>query len=188
MTRIAVTGARGRLGGQVVELLSSRDGVDVVGLTRAVAEYDDRPALTAALKGVDTLVLVSSDGEAERVLQHHLNVVDAAAANDVRHVVALSSVDVDLDSPFCYARVNALTEQALHDTGLRGHCRAGVDLHRVLRDVARRSDVRRRAAAPGRRTPGSRWSPAPMSAGAWPPARCCRRPGPSMSPGRPRST
>ena len=117
MTRIAVTGARGRLGGQVVELLSNRDGVDVVGLTRAVAEYDDRPALTAALKGVDTLVLVSSDGEAERVLQHHLNVVDAAAANDIRHVVALSSVDVDLDSPFCYARVNALTEQALHDTG-----------------------------------------------------------------------
>ena len=117
MTRIAVTGARGRLGGQVVELLSNRDGVDVVGLTRAVAEYDDRPALTAALKGADTLVLVSSDGEAERVLQHHLNVVGAAAANDIRHVVALSSVDVDLDSPFCYARVNALTEQALHDTG-----------------------------------------------------------------------
>jgi NAD(P)H dehydrogenase (quinone) len=115
MTRIAVTGARGRLGGQVVELLSGRDGVEAVGLTRVVADYDDRTALTAALDGVNTLVLVGSDGEAERVLQHHLNVVEAAAVNGVQHVVALSSVDVDVDSPFCYARVNALTEQALSD-------------------------------------------------------------------------
>ena len=37
MTRIAVTGARGRLGGQVVELLGDEDGVEVVPLTRAVA-------------------------------------------------------------------------------------------------------------------------------------------------------
>ena len=57
------------------------EGVEVAGLTRAVADYDDRPALTAALAGVDTLVLVSSDGEAERVLQHHLNLVAAATAN-----------------------------------------------------------------------------------------------------------
>jgi NAD(P)H dehydrogenase (quinone) len=118
MTRIAVTGAAGRLGGQVCSLLAEHDGIEVVALTRAVADYDDRPALASGLEGVDTLVLVSSDGEAERVLMHHLNLVDAAASNDVRHVVALSSVDVDLDSPFCYARVNALTEQALHDRGL----------------------------------------------------------------------
>jgi NAD(P)H dehydrogenase (quinone) len=118
MTRIAVTGARGRLGGQVAQVLSGHAGVEVVGLTRAVADYDDRPALAAALAGVDTLVLISSDGEAERVLQHHLNIVDAAAASAVGHVVALSSVDVALDSPFCYARVNALTERAIQDRGL----------------------------------------------------------------------
>jgi len=117
MTRIAVTGARGRLGSQVVRLLGGREGVEVVGVTRAVADYDDPPALVAALTGVDVLVLVSSDGEAERVLQHHLNLAEAAAANAVAHVVALSSVDVDVDSPFCYARVNALTERALLDTG-----------------------------------------------------------------------
>ena len=113
-----MTGARGRLGGQVAELLAGHEDVEVVGLTRAVADYDDRSALTAALAGVDRLVLVSSDGEAERVLQHHLNVADAAAASGVGHVIALSSVDADLDSPFCYARVNALTEQALADRGL----------------------------------------------------------------------
>jgi len=117
MTRIAVTGARGRLGGQIVRLLDGRDGVEVVGLTRAMADYDDRPALVAALAGVDVLVLVSSDGEAERVLRHHLNLAEAVARNGVGQVVALSSVDVDVDSPFCYARVNALTEQALDEAG-----------------------------------------------------------------------
>ena len=108
-----MTGARGRLGGQVVALLTGREGVEVVGLTRAMADYDDASALVRALEGVDTLVLVSSDGEAERVLQHHLNVAGASVAAGVAHVVVLSSVDADVDSPFCYARVNALTETAL---------------------------------------------------------------------------
>jgi NAD(P)H dehydrogenase (quinone) len=86
-------------------------------MTRAMADYGDRRALTAALAGVDVLVLVSSDGEAELVLQHHLNIAAAVAANSVPRVVALSSVDADATSPFCYARVNALTERALEETG-----------------------------------------------------------------------
>ena len=187
MTRISVTGARGRLGGQVVELLSGRDGVEVVGLTRAVADYDDRPALTAALDGVNTLVLVSSDGEAERVLQHHLNLAEAAAANGVQHVVALSSVDADLDSPFCYARVNALTEQALSDAGCAVTAvRASIytEFFETLLDGATVDGELRLPAEDARVALVARAD----VGDAWPPARCCRRPEPSTSPGRPRST
>jgi len=111
--RVAVTGARGRVGGEVVRLLTAAPDVDVLALTRAVADYDDGPALLRALAGVETLVLVSSDGESDRVLQHHLNLAGAVAVSTVSHVVLLSSVDRDVDSPFCYARVNGLTEQAL---------------------------------------------------------------------------
>ncbi len=46
------------------------------------------------------------------MLQHHLNLLVAATLN-VSHVVLLSSVDADVDSPFCYARVNGLTEAML---------------------------------------------------------------------------
>ncbi|MEU5686707.1 SDR family oxidoreductase [Streptomyces venezuelae] len=105
--RIAVTEAAGRLGGRVVRLLADRGDVDVVAVTRrrvpagtfparvevAVADYAEPPALRAALKGVDTLVLVSSDGPDAQVLAHHRNLVDAAAASRVGHVAALSSVD-----------------------------------------------------------------------------------------------
>ncbi|MEU0002443.1 hypothetical protein ABZ069_36645 [Streptomyces microflavus] len=64
------------------------------------------------LKGLGTLVLVSSDGPDARMLLHHRNVA-AAAAGRVCHVVALSGVDADTASTFCYAVVNGLTEDLL---------------------------------------------------------------------------
>ena len=129
--RIAVTGANGQLGGQVVRLLASQEQHDVVALVRrkvpdesetprvsvAIAEYGDRAALRTALRDVDTLVLISSDGDATKVLLHHQNVIAAAADNGVAYVVALSSVDADIDSPFCYAVVNGATEKLLDDSG-----------------------------------------------------------------------
>ncbi|MFF3736314.1 NAD(P)H-binding protein [Streptomyces sp. NPDC002566] len=132
MMRIAVTGAAGRLGRRVVQLLAGQDGVDVVAITRrklpaealppqakvAVADYTDPRALRAALQGVDTLVFVSSDGPDARMLVHHRNVVAAASAERVSHVAALSSVDADTASPFCYAVVNQLTEDLLLASGV----------------------------------------------------------------------
>ena len=111
--RIAVTGAGGTVGGQVLELLAAKREQEVVGLARrrlaspiaptVVADYDDVAALRAALAGIHTLVFVSSDGEAAKVLVHHENVVRAAAESGVGHVVALSGLDADPRSPFCYA-------------------------------------------------------------------------------------
>ena len=128
MPGIAVTGAAGRLGGQVVESLAASRR-DVVALTRRpvamatgisvrVSPYEDPSSLRRALSDVDTLVLVSSDGPSEQVVHHHLNLIRAAVAAEVEHVVLLSSIDADLASPFCYAVVNALTEEAARASGL----------------------------------------------------------------------
>jgi NAD(P)H dehydrogenase (quinone) len=127
--RVAVTGASGRLGRQIVRLLAA-DGVhDVVavcrrkpdelppGATVALADYRDPAALRTAFDDVDTLVFVSSDGEAQWLLHHHVNVVRAAKDSRVGHVVALSSMDADLDSPFCYAVTNRQTELLLEASG-----------------------------------------------------------------------
>src|SRR5215212_5853979 len=115
--RIAVTGAGGTVGGQVVELLAAEPEHEVVGLARrelrsslaptVLADYADVAALRVALSMVDTLVFVSSDGEAAKVLAHHDNVVRAAAESGVGHVVALSGLDADVGSPFCYAFTTA---------------------------------------------------------------------------------
>jgi NAD(P)H dehydrogenase (quinone) len=128
--RIAVTGATGRLGGQVVEILAATGDHQVVAVSRrpaaraapgprlatAVADYADPPALRAALRDVDTLVFVSSDGEAVHVLRHHQNVIQAAADNGVGHIVALSGLDADLGSPFCYGMSYGYTEQMLYES------------------------------------------------------------------------
>src|SRR5262245_35163451 len=115
--KIAVTGGTGRIGGRVVHLLGEAGGHDIVGLSSRTAPYDDPTALRAALNGVDTLVFVSSDGEAARVLVHHRNVLEAVDACDVRHVVVHSGLDVDLRSPFCYAYTNGDTERLVRASG-----------------------------------------------------------------------
>jgi NAD(P)H dehydrogenase (quinone) len=129
--RIAVTGAAGRLGGQVAGILAPAGEHQVVAVSRrplagagpgprgevAVADYADPAALRAALRDVDTLVFVSSDGEAVHVLRHHENVIRAAADSGVGHIVALSGLDADVASPFCYGMTYGYTEQMLHDSG-----------------------------------------------------------------------
>jgi NAD(P)H dehydrogenase (quinone) len=115
--RIAVTGGTGRIGGRVAQLLADTGRHEVVALSSRTAPYDDPAALRAALDGVDTLVFVSSDGEAARVIVHHRNVVQAATRCRVGHVVLLSGLDVDLQSPFCYAYTNGDTERLLRASG-----------------------------------------------------------------------
>ena len=165
--RIAVTGAAGGLGGRVVQLLAGQDGTDVVAITRrklppealpprvevAVADYADPPALGAALKGVDTLVFVSGDGPDAQMLLHHRNVVAAATAERVGHVAALSSIDADGASPFCYAVVNHLTEELLRASGIPySFARAGLYLEFFQHWLAeaRTTGVLRLPAADGR--------------------------------------
>jgi NAD(P)H dehydrogenase (quinone) len=128
--RIAVTGARGRIGRKVVDLLVADREHQVVAMTRSsdnplgspgvewgVADYEDLPALCKVMQDVDTLVFISSDGEGWKVLQHHRNVIEAAAASGVGHIVALSGLDADARSPFCYAVTYAYTEQLISDCG-----------------------------------------------------------------------
>jgi len=70
------------------------------------------------MRGADKLVFISSDGEAAKVLLHHQNVLAAASGAKIRHVILLSGADADLDSPFCYAHTNGITENLLRESGL----------------------------------------------------------------------
>lgn len=128
---IAVTGATGNIGGAVIQDLLASGEPDVIALVRdpsrlhgpltpatRIADYSSRADLRAALDGVTTLVFIPSDGEAARMLMHHINIVDAAVAAGVSHVLFLSMVDLAVDSPFCFAAVYRETERQLRDSGL----------------------------------------------------------------------
>lgn len=104
--RIGVTGATGQLGRLVVEqLLTRHPAEEIVAIVRdpakaadlaaagvgvRVADYDDRAALEAAFTGLDRLLLISSS-EVGRRVQQHKNVIDAAKAAGVKHVVYTSA-------------------------------------------------------------------------------------------------
>ncbi|TPM94643.1 NAD-dependent epimerase/dehydratase family protein [Mesorhizobium sp. B2-1-3A] len=114
---ILVTGATGHVGRAVVSRLVS-SGHEVAALVRKpeaaqgrlpretalrVGDYEDVSSLKAAFAGIDELVLISSDGDADAVMRHHANAISAATAAGVRHITFTSIVDVGEASPFYYA-------------------------------------------------------------------------------------
>jgi NAD(P)H dehydrogenase (quinone) len=123
---IAVTGATGRLGGQVARALSVagvpqrlivRDASRSPALPGAVvteATYDDPGT---ALEGVTTLFMVSGSEHPDRVGQHR-RFLDAAAAAGVRHVVYTSFYGAAPDATFTLARDHWATEQHLRASGM----------------------------------------------------------------------
>ncbi|MDA1359036.1 NAD(P)H-binding protein [Glycomyces luteolus] len=127
---IGITGATGGVGSGVIRHLLAAGREDLValarrpeavapGITARRADYDDPESLNEALRGLDTLVMVSSDGTAETMTRHHRNVIAACPA-DV-HIVYTSILDIAPDSRFYYSPGHQETEALLAD---RPHCLA----------------------------------------------------------------
>lgn len=127
---IAVTGATGELGGRTAARLAAagaaqrlivRDPArapDIAGVEIAVAGgYDDRAGMTDALRGADTLFLVSGREAADRVAQHYA-AVDAAVDAGVQRIVYTSFLGAAPDATFTLARHHHLTEEHIRETGL----------------------------------------------------------------------
>jgi NAD(P)H dehydrogenase (quinone) len=125
MSTIAVTGATGQLGRLAVAALQAR-GATPIALARdpgkaadlgvTVRAFDYTSADPAALQGVDTLVLISSNDFNDRAGQHR-RAIAAAKAAGVGRIVYTSILKGDA-SPMILARDHIATEAALQDSGL----------------------------------------------------------------------
>lgn len=131
--RIAVTGATGHLGGHVIDSLLARGvapgditaivrdeakaaGLVEQGVQLGVATYEDEAALTAALQGVDRLVLVSGSEVGQRLAQH-TNIIAAAKTAGVQFIAYTSLLNLDT-SELGLAPEHRGTEQLLADSGI----------------------------------------------------------------------
>jgi NAD(P)H dehydrogenase (quinone) len=131
---IAVTGATGALGGRVAARLGARDlrprpRLVVRDLARAAAVvgadieqmghagYRDQAALTAVLRGAETLFLVSGRESVERVVEH-AHAVRAAVDAGVRRIVYTSFLGAGPDATFTFAQDHYATEQLIRESGL----------------------------------------------------------------------
>ncbi|SDO94933.1 Uncharacterized conserved protein YbjT, contains NAD(P)-binding and DUF2867 domains [Microbacterium sp. ru370.1] len=126
---IAVTGSTGAVGGRVARDLAARgipqrllvrDASRAPRLDAAevhVARYSDADAARAALKGVETLLMVSASETADRV-EHHRTFVEAAAAAGVRSIVYTSFLAAAPDAVFTLGRDHAATEDIIRASGM----------------------------------------------------------------------
>jgi uncharacterized protein YbjT (DUF2867 family) len=80
--------------------------------------YADGYGLTEALRGADTLYLVSAAEAVDR-LQQHLTAVQAAAEAGVGRIVYTSFLNATPDAVFTLVRQHWATEQAIAATGVR---------------------------------------------------------------------
>jgi NAD(P)H dehydrogenase (quinone) len=130
--RLLVTGAAGKLGRRVVEHLiasgtpnviaASRDPAKLAGLkgveTRR-ADFDDPKSLDAAFKGVDRVLIISTDriDVAGLRIKQHKNAVAAAATAGVKHLLYTSMLNPER-SLIPFAPDHLGTEQAIEQSGL----------------------------------------------------------------------
>jgi len=131
---LLVTGASGHLGRRAAEILletkagkviaGTRDPSKIADLAAKGAEirkvdFDD-PALADAFKGVDRLLLISTDAldtPGKRLKQHKAAIEDAKKAG-VKHIVYTSMPKPEPGSPIPFAPDHYGTEQALAESGI----------------------------------------------------------------------
>ncbi len=122
---IAITGSTGHLGRLAIAALKDR-GAKPIALARDPAKaadlgvearaFDYTTADPAALKGVDTLVLISSNDFNDRVGQHR-KVIAAAKAAGVKRILYTSILKGD-QNPMILAQDHNGTEAAIRDSGI----------------------------------------------------------------------
>jgi NAD(P)H dehydrogenase (quinone) len=129
---IAITGATGQLGHHVLqELLKTVPASQIVAIVRnpakaeslsqqglvvRQADYTDQAAFTAALQGVDKLLLISSSEVGQRASQHR-NVIQAARDAGVKFIAYTSLLHAD-QSPLGLHAEHVETEKMLAESGI----------------------------------------------------------------------
>jgi uncharacterized protein YbjT (DUF2867 family) len=146
---ILVTGATGLTGSELLRRLSAR-GIPSRALVRnlakaqqlallpnvevVVGDMAQPDSLTEALRGVDRAMLISSSDP--MMVETQSTFIHAARKAGVQHVVKLSGIIPELDSPFRFARMHAEIEKRLEDSGLAyTHLRAGEFMPSYFRQV-----------------------------------------------------
>jgi len=127
---ILVAGGTGMTGGEVVRLLQERgepftamvrsvakaEALQGAGIDTVVADLADRASLGPAMKGVESLFLLSASVADQADLQ--LNAIEAAEMAGVGFIVKVSALGADPESPLSLGRAHAEVEEGLAASGV----------------------------------------------------------------------
>jgi len=131
--KIAVTAASGQLGSSIVERLKKEIGREnVIGIVRTPEKashlgievrkgnYNSHEDFILALKGIDSVLLISGMDDPEKRIQQHRNVIEAAIQNGVRKIVYTSIIGDEEETSFSpIVKSNRKTEKDVKESGLK---------------------------------------------------------------------
>ncbi|CAI9388212.1 Quinone oxidoreductase 2 [Bacillus sp. T2.9-1] len=131
--KLLVTGATGKLGSKIVNVLLSKVSADqlavsvrhpekaedlrVKGVDVREGDFDKPETLETAFKGINRLLIISADGDTETRIRQHSNAV-AAAKNAGVSFIAYTSIANAQESTNFLAEVHKATEEAILQTGI----------------------------------------------------------------------
>jgi NAD(P)H dehydrogenase (quinone) len=130
--KIAVTAANGQLGSSIVNELIKEIGMEnVIGIVRTPekashlgievrkGDYNSREDFNAALKGIDSVLLISGMDDPQKRIQQHRNVIEAAKQNGVKKIVYTSIIGDEEETAFSpIVKSNRQTEKDVQESGL----------------------------------------------------------------------
>ena len=130
--KIAVTAANGQLGSSIVnELIKEIGKENVIGIVRTPekashlgievrkGDYHSREDFNAALKGIDSVLLISGMDDPQKRIQQHRNVIEAAKQNGVKKIVYTSIIGDEEETAFSpIVKSNRQTEKDVKKSGL----------------------------------------------------------------------
>ena len=141
--KIGVTGATGQLGRLVVENLKQKVAAETIvalvrnpekaadlGVEARAFDYTQPESLVASLKGIDKLLLISSNEIGQRLPQHKA-VIEAAKQAGIKQIVYTSILHAD-SSPLGLAGEHLGTEVAIKESGTNLRYSAQWLVHRKL--------------------------------------------------------
>lgn len=131
--KILVTGATGKLGAKIVNVLlktvpasqlavSVRNpekaaGLKVLGVEVRHGDFDLPETLDTAFAGIDRLLIISADGDNDTRIRQHANAVAAAQKAGVGFIAYTSATNAS-ESTLFLALVHRTTEEAIIKTGI----------------------------------------------------------------------
>ncbi len=127
---ILITGATGTVGKELVKLLArpeepirvlvrdrNRAGsIAYPGVNFVEGDFARADSLPAALSGIEKVFLLSAPGERQAELEG--NFIDALVRSPLKHVVKLSALGADLESPARFLRTHAELERRIVESGI----------------------------------------------------------------------
>jgi NAD(P)H dehydrogenase (quinone) len=131
--KILVTGATGKLGTKVVEILlktvpadqlavsvrnpEKAEGLRARGVEVRQGDFDQPETLDTAFAGIDRLLIISADGDNETRIRQHTNAVAAAERAGVKFIAYTSLANAKESKNFL-APTHKATEEAILETGI----------------------------------------------------------------------